>query len=67
MVQMPGLQTKDVQADLVDASGKIIQSQTIFQGSTICYFNVATLYSGTYFVKITAGNQTSSFSVVIAE
>ena len=67
MVQMPGLQTKDVQAELVDAFGKIIQTQTILQGSTICYFNVATLYSGTYFVKVTSGTQTSSFSVVIAE
>lgn len=67
MVQMPGLQTKDVHAELVDASGKTIQTQTILQGSTICYFNVATLYSGTYFVKIASGEQSSSFKVVIAE
>lgn len=66
-VQISGLQNADITAQLVDGTGKVIQSQTIFQGSTICYFNVATLYSGTYFIQINSGNQKSSYSVVISE
>jgi hypothetical protein len=67
IVQSSGLQEQNVLAELVDATGKTIQTQTIYQGSTICYFNVSTLYSGTYFIKINNGQSTTSYSVVIAE
>jgi hypothetical protein len=67
IVQSSGIQEGNVIAELVDATGKTIQTQTIYQGSTICYFNVSTLYSGTYFIKINNGQLTKSYSVIIAE
>ena len=67
IVQSSGLQEGNIVAELVDANGKSIQTQTIYQGSTICYFNVSTLYSGTYFIKISNGQLTKSYSVIIAE
>ena len=67
IVQSSGLQEQNIVAELVDATGKTIQTQTIYQGSTICYFNVSTLYSGTYFIKINNGQLTKSYSVIIAE
>jgi hypothetical protein len=67
IVQSSGLQEGNIIAELVDATGKSIQTQTIYQGSTICYFNVSTLYSGTYFIKISNGQLTKSYSVIIAE
>ena len=67
IVQSSGLQEGNIVAELVDATGKSIQTQTIYQGSTICYFNVSTLYSGTYFIKINNGQLTKSYSVIIAE
>ena len=67
IVQSSGLQEQNIVAELVDATGKSIQTQTIYQGSTICYFNVSTLYSGTYFIKINNGQLTKSYSVIIAE
>ena len=67
IVQSSGLQEGNISAELVDATGKSIQTQTIYQGSTICYFNVSTLYSGTYFIKISNGQLTKSYSVIIAE
>jgi hypothetical protein len=67
IVQSSGLTENAILAELVDASGKIIQTQTINQGSTLCYFNVSTYYSGTYFLKITEGQKTSTFPVVIGE
>jgi hypothetical protein len=67
IVQSSGLQEQNIVVELVDATGKTIQTQTIYQGSTICHFNVSTLYSGTYFIKINNGQSTTSYSVVIAE
>lgn len=67
IVQSSGLIEKNIIAELVDATGNTIQTQTINQGSTICYFNVSTLYSGTYFIKINTGAQTTSYTVVIAD
>jgi RNA polymerase sigma factor (sigma-70 family) len=67
MVQTTGLTTNEIVIDLRDANGKIIQTQTIQKGSTIAYFDVTTLYAGTYFVHIKLGTQATSYSVVIAE
>ena len=65
IVQSSGLQEGNSIAELIDATGKTIQTQTIYQGSTICYFNVSAVYSGTYFIKINNGKTTSSYSIVI--
>jgi hypothetical protein len=67
MVQTTGLNSNEIVIDLTDANGKLIQTQTIQKGSTIAYFDVATLYSGTYFVHVKSGAQATSYSVVIAE
>jgi hypothetical protein len=67
IVQSSGLTENPILAELVDASGKVIQTQTIHQGSTLCYFNVSTYYSGTYFLRLTEGNTIKSFPVSIAE
>jgi hypothetical protein len=67
MVQTTGLTANEIVIDLRDANGKMIQTQTLQKGSTIAYFDVATLYTGTYFVHIKSGAQATSYSVVIAE
>ena len=55
MVQVNGLLAKDLEISLVDFNGKLIDKKTIFQGSTIAYFDVSTLYNGIYFLKTNAG------------
>ena len=55
MVQVNGLLAKDLEITLVDFNGKLIDKKTIFQGSTIAYFDVSTLYKGIYFLKTNAG------------
>jgi hypothetical protein len=65
VVQSSGLLDGNVIAELVDADGKIIQTQTIYQGSTLCYFNVATLYSGSYFLRINEPGSQRTYTVVI--
>ena len=55
MVQVNSLLTKDLEITLMDINGKLIDKKTIFQGSTIAYFDVSTLYKGIYFLKTNAG------------
>jgi hypothetical protein len=56
-VQVEGLLRQKVQVYLLDASGTIIQQAQIMPGSTICYFETATLYDGVYAVSIVDGAQ----------
>ena len=65
VVQSSGLLNGNVTAELVDATGKVIQTQTIYQGSTLCYFNASTLYSGTYFLRINEPGKQRTYTVVI--
>jgi hypothetical protein len=55
MVQINSLLTKDLGISLWDSQGKKIAEKTIFQGSTIAYFDVSTLYIGVYFLKTSSG------------
>jgi hypothetical protein len=55
MVQINSLLTKDLGISLWDSQGKKIAEKTIFQGSTIAYFDVSTLYKGVYFLKTSSG------------
>jgi hypothetical protein len=55
-IQLGGLQNEDVQLELIDLQGKIIQSDKIVQGSTITYFDVRKLYDGFYFIKVMGKN-----------
>jgi len=55
MVQVNSLLKQDLELSLIDLQGKLIDKKTIFQGSTIAYFDVSTLYKGIYFLKTNAG------------
>jgi len=65
-VQFGGLVESDFRLDLIDATGRIIESKSINKGQTIAYFDVQTVYNGLYFVKISNGNQSITRKVIIA-
>ena len=50
---------------LIDAAGKIVQESNIPQGGTMGYFQVGTLYRGTYHVVLSANGVEKSFAVII--
>ena len=52
VLQVNGLNKHDVLVELIDLTGKKVASQTILQGSTITYFDVSTIYSGLYLLKV---------------
>ena len=67
-VQMNNALAKEtVEVNLFDLSGKLIQTTSILQGSTIAYFDTQKLYSGEYVIKIGKGNSSVTKTVTIAK
>ncbi len=66
-VQLAGLLNDDLQVDLIDTSGKIVSSSKIRKGSTIAYFDVQTVYEGTYFIKISTDKNSTAKKVIITK
>jgi hypothetical protein len=64
-IQIGNLVTEDMTIELLDVTGKLISSTRINKGQTIAYFDVQTVYEGTYFVKILNGKSSTSKAVVI--
>jgi hypothetical protein len=52
ILQVNGLNKVDLPVELFDLTGKLVTKNILFQGSTIAYFDVSTLYSGIYFLKV---------------
>lgn len=66
-VQIGGLVTQNLQVDLLDAAGRLVRSTTVKKGSTIAYFDVQTIYAGTYIIQITNGEQQVTQKVIITK
>jgi len=54
-VQSDGLGTTDLEVSLYDLTGKLVKTETIYAGSTIAYFDIRTLYSGIYLIRVSNG------------
>lgn len=55
----------DLKIELVDLNGKVILEDTLKQGSTMCYLNLETVYSGMYFVKISDDKNSITKKLII--
>lgn len=66
VVQVGTINQENLTVELFDLQGKKIQNTTLYQGTTIAYFDVTTLYEGQYIVKISLGNETLSKKILIA-
>jgi hypothetical protein len=64
-VQAGTLVKSNLEVQLLDVTGKLIASSKINKGSTITYFDVQTVYEGTYFVKVSDGSKQTTKSVII--
>lgn len=49
-IQAGDIVRKTIDFTLIDASGRMVQTGQIAQGSTICVLDVSTLYAGVYFI-----------------
>jgi hypothetical protein len=66
VIQSSISQTFDRKVELISIEGKIVQTQVLYQGSTMCYFDLQTVYAGVYFVKVSAGDKSIIKKVLIA-
>ncbi|MDP5171647.1 MAG: YHYH protein [Bacteroidia bacterium] len=66
-VQLGGLNQSDLNVELVDLTGKLISSTVIKKGSTIAYFDVQTVYEGTYLISVSDARNRSTKKVVITK
>lgn len=64
-IQIGGLVTEDLKVSLIDNSGRLIKKSIIKKGSTIAYFDVESVYQGSYFIKIENSQNTLVKPVVI--
>jgi hypothetical protein len=55
-VQLPIVTEDNYNLSLYDINGRLIKKTVIYQGSTMGYFDVRTLYSGDYFIHISTKN-----------
>ncbi|MBL0043948.1 MAG: YHYH protein [Flavobacteriales bacterium] len=65
-IQAHGILRESLPVSLFDASGKLVRSATIPQGSTIWYLDTRTLYDGLYTVRIGQGDRASQAKVQVA-
>lgn len=64
-VQIGGLVSTNLHVSLMDIQGREVQYTTINAGQTIAYFDVSTVYSGTYLVRILSEDAILSKTVQI--
>ena len=55
----------DYKIELIDELGKVVAKSVIVKGSTLSVIDVQTVYSGTYFVKVSNENATKTYKVII--
>ena len=59
------MQANDLDITLIDELGKVIQTNKILQGSTLCILDLTTVYNGIYFVKVASGKDDKTFKVIV--
>jgi len=65
IVQAIGLVESNLELTLSDVQGKKVATQVILPGSTMAFFDVSTLYAGTYFISYTDVKGKQSKKIVV--
>lgn len=55
----------DLKVELINELGQIVKENKILQGSTLAIIETDSIYNGIYFIKISSGNQSKSYKVII--
>lgn len=64
-IQAGSLVEKDLKVELIDITGKLIKSTKINAGQTYADFDIQTLHSGVYFVKVSNGDFSKTEKVIV--
>jgi YHYH protein/Secretion system C-terminal sorting domain len=66
-IQVSNLNRNNLDVELFDITGKLIQKTVMVQGSTIVFFDTQTLYSGEYLIRISDGNDMVTKKVILTK
>lgn len=64
-LQISDVSHPDLKVQLVNVVGQLISEQTLKMGSTICNFETASLYNGTYFIVVANGANKKTYKVLV--
>ncbi|HEX2898538.1 MAG TPA: YHYH protein [Bacteroidia bacterium] len=65
-IQIGGLVTENLNVELIDMTGRQVQSTVVKAGQTIAYFDVQAVYDGIYLVKVSNGEFSLTKKIVVA-
>lgn len=66
-IQIGGLVKEDMQVELLDMTGRLVNKTSINKGQTIAYFDVQTLYAGAYAIRISSETTSITRKVVVSK
>lgn len=64
-IQLKGLARENFIVTLYDLTGKMIDSTTLYQGSTIAYFDTKRVYNGNYLISVSNGKNSISRKITV--
>ncbi len=64
-IQIKGLVKENLIVELIDLSGRLVDSTMITQGSSITFFDTKKVYAGVYFIKVKGTSETITRKLVI--
>lgn len=65
-LQAQGLVKQNIQLELLNIHGSVLQRKTLNAGQTITYFDVSTLHNGIYLLKMNDGITTNQMKLTVA-
>jgi len=66
-IQLNHLTKNNIDIELYDLTGRLLQKTVLFQGSTIVNFDTRTLYEGTYLIKIIDNGNVVTKKIMISK
>ena len=66
-IQVGGLVQEDLNVELMDVTGRLIQHSIIRAGQTIAYFDLQTVYGGVYLIKVSNAQFSTNQKVVVTK
>lgn len=64
-IQIHSINYENIDVELFDFNGKFLKKTTLFQGSTIAFFDTKTLYNGEYLIRISIGSNAISKTFIL--
>ena len=64
-IQIGGLNNQDLDIEMYNIQGELIKQTKLNKGQTISYFDIQTVYAGTYIIELSANGMSTSRKIII--